>query len=223
LQQLTHLSFTDVTWASIHYANPPATAFSALTASRKLQHLSLYGCTMLQGLWQHIFPTGKQLPRLRELNIAFVEYTCGSAAMAAGSHLVSCCPSLQHFDMQFLHHRVELLSALSRLTGLHTLCLLVDFDDADEALGAVCQLTGLRQLDLASPSMEEALPLLQLTQLQQLTRLEYDGPREVCGDPLCFEMKVGGGMEGRIKSCSWCAFCGEYQELVPVGPANIVQ
>jgi hypothetical protein len=65
LQQLTHLSFTDVTWASAEHTNPPAAAYSALTASSKLQHLSMYGCTMLQGLWQHVFPTGRQLPHLR--------------------------------------------------------------------------------------------------------------------------------------------------------------
>jgi hypothetical protein len=97
---------------------------------------------------------------------------------------------LQHYNMQFLHHNVELLSSLSRLSRLHTLRLFVDNADATEDLGAVCQLTGLRQLDLASPGMEEGLPLLQLTQLKQLTRLEYDGPREVCGDRLLFETKV---------------------------------
>ena len=53
-------------------SNISAADFSALTASSKLQHLSLSRCWLPAGVWQHMFPAGRQLPQLRSLKITYV-------------------------------------------------------------------------------------------------------------------------------------------------------
>jgi hypothetical protein len=91
-----------------------------------------------------------------------------------GSSLVSCCPGLQHLDMWGARqYGIELLAPLQGLSGLHTLRLNSDVP-TDAELQAVCQLTGLRQLEVALP--HEATQAIMLTQLKHLTRLVYEGP-----------------------------------------------
>jgi hypothetical protein len=92
-----------------------------------------------------------------------------------GSRLVSCCPSLTYLDLQDMQCSAELLPALHGLSRLQDLCL---FDDRStvEGLEVVCQLTQLKDLVLLVPNTAEELLLLQLTQLKQLTYLEYSGP-----------------------------------------------
>jgi hypothetical protein len=70
LQQLTHLGLSCC--VMVEGSNPPAGAFTALTASSKLQHLDIRCCRLPAGVWQHIFPAGRQLPQLRGLHIANV-------------------------------------------------------------------------------------------------------------------------------------------------------
>jgi hypothetical protein len=38
------------------------TAYNGLTASSKLQHLNIEGMVLPAGVWQHVFPAGRQLP-----------------------------------------------------------------------------------------------------------------------------------------------------------------
>jgi hypothetical protein len=57
LQQLTHLDLYG-RLAGFEDGNPPAAAFAAITASSKLRHLDISGCTLPAGVWQHIFPAG---------------------------------------------------------------------------------------------------------------------------------------------------------------------
>jgi hypothetical protein len=66
----------------------------------------------------------------------------------------------------------ELLNALQGLSGLHTLAV----SATAETLTAVCQLTGLRDLDVALDGSAAEDLMLQLTQLRQLTSLRYDVP-----------------------------------------------
>jgi hypothetical protein len=78
LQQLTHLSFScsssDSSMMMVMMMSldsiPTAAAYSALTASSKLRHLDIGSCTLPAGVWQYVFPAGRQLPHLRELYIS---------------------------------------------------------------------------------------------------------------------------------------------------------
>ena len=177
MQHLTHLNLrSSPRGASVlldmQEGDPPATALAALTASSKLQSLSISHCTLPAGTWQHLFPAGRQLPFLQSLNISRVSQLGGSDATAPeASRLVSCCPSLQDLNMDELQCSAEPLTPLQGLSGLHTLHLLVSGPTAAEGLAAVCQLTGLKALSMCIQDVAEGLALLQLTQLRQLTEL----------------------------------------------------
>jgi hypothetical protein len=198
LQQLTHLDFTGtlsayaMEWGapaddgSETYQErdrPPAAAYAALTASSKLQYLNISNCTLPAGVWQHMFPAGKQLPHLETLVMSGVSRPSGLSA-AAPEGLVSCCPALRVLDMQSMRGSVKLLASLQGLSGLRILRLAPAssaWDELMEAEGfvAACRLTGLRELSLYTgytPATREGL-LRPLTQLQQLTRLYYEGAR----------------------------------------------
>ena len=181
LQQLTHLDLKNVLQSS-EASNPPAAAYAALTASSKLRHLNITGCTLPNGVWQHMFSAAKQLPHLRCLNVSGVRQGHGSSSIGPapeGSRLVSCCPTLESLGVEELNHGTGLLNALQGLSGLHTLSV---GDGAHTATSwqLLCQLTGLRSLsvtflhhDCLDPFIDPKGPLLQLTQLQHLTSLYY--------------------------------------------------
>jgi hypothetical protein len=159
---------------------PHPTAFAALTASSKLQHLIISGCTLPSGVWPHIFPAGRQLPHLQVLDIGHNKdclfhptRSCEWEPPLAGYQLVSCCPSLQSLDLSALPFHQELLGPLRGLSGLHTLRVSSRYSRR-KALAAVCQLTGLRELEVYAP-LATTPGLLQLAQLKQLTRLDYTG------------------------------------------------
>jgi hypothetical protein len=178
VQQLTFLRSCDV---SAEADAPPAAAFSALTASSKLQHLDISRCTLPAGVWQHLFPVGRQLPELQFLDISDVKQSRhGPAPAPEGSCLVSCCPGLQQLGIMQLQCSAERLSSLTGLSKLHTLCLAAH--TRVEGVEAVCQLTGLRELILDSPESPQGL-LLQLAQLKQLTHLYFSrtGTTELMG------------------------------------------
>lgn len=99
LQQLTHLSMSGSLLA-VEGSKPPAEAYAALTASSKLQHLDISRCTLPTGVWQHMFPVGRQLPNLQSLIIDNAMQPSGQyAEVPEGSRLVSCCPGLQSLHM----------------------------------------------------------------------------------------------------------------------------
>ena len=66
LQQLTYLvvSHTLLTIED----DSPLTTYSTITASSKLRHLDISGSSLPLGVWQHIFPAGRQLLHLQSLN-----------------------------------------------------------------------------------------------------------------------------------------------------------
>jgi hypothetical protein len=103
LQQLTHFDFEDA-WesTSVREYSPLPAAYSALTASSKLQYLNLSCCTLPPTAWQYVFPaSGRQLPHLKTLNTWGVflpddmptTTTCFTAPPEPSS-LASCCPNL---------------------------------------------------------------------------------------------------------------------------------
>jgi hypothetical protein len=168
LQQLIHLHLNCLSDAG--QGDPPVAAYSALTASSKLQLLDVSHCHMPAGVWQHVFSTGRQLPYLTSLNITDVREPL------EGSRLVSCCPSLQAlYVRRRVGGRSELLASLHELSALHTLHLTAEVGSAAATLQMVCQLTGLRELDVNS---HEAVTegVLQLSKLKQLTSLYYYEP-----------------------------------------------
>ena len=174
LQQLTHLGLGGCIFGE--EGNVPAGAYSALTASSKLQHLDISGCKLPAAVWHHTFPASKQLPHLRSLNIKHVTRPliigATRASTPAGSQLVSCCPGLKSLLMQGLkHNNAVLVLALQGLSGLRTLGL--GAFHAAERLDWVWQLTRLRELSINAPDNPRGLLLLQLTHLQQLTALTY--------------------------------------------------
>jgi hypothetical protein len=101
LRQLTQLTYLRLcnSLSAYQASNIPAAAYSALTASSKLQHLDISECVLPAGVWQHLFPAGRQLPHLTSLDIDGVEQPHGvnsrqPLAGPEGSLLASCCPRL---------------------------------------------------------------------------------------------------------------------------------
>jgi hypothetical protein len=182
LQQLTYLNLHRSLGVHISEQGAPepaAAAYAAITASSRLQHLDISQAILPTGVWQHVLPTDRQLPHLRELHILQVAHSQSlnsSAAAPEGSRLVKCCPGLQFLDMRWLWCSAELLAPLTGLTGLNSLRL-TGVGSSGIGIEAVCQLTGLRKLEMPlDPSASDKLQLLQLTHLVQLTKLEYAGP-----------------------------------------------
>jgi hypothetical protein len=141
------------------------------------------GCTLPEGVWQHLFPAGRQLLHLRSLDVSKIwEPSAEHAAAPEGSRLVSCCPGLQSLNLQHLQRSGQVLGPLQGLSGLHTLLLAAPCLEWEALLvadgrefDAVCQLTGLRELELTAPDALQEELLMKLTQLQHLTRLTYTG------------------------------------------------
>jgi hypothetical protein len=146
LQQLTYLNLE----CSLE-ATAPAAAYSALTASSKLKHLNVNRCMLPTGVWQHVFPAGRQLPHLQELDVGYctvhTSEDLAAAAAPEGSRLVSCCPALRSLQMQQLQYSAELLAPLTGLSGLHELYMR-PANESPEGLEVVYQLTGLRLLQM---------------------------------------------------------------------------
>jgi hypothetical protein len=132
--------------------NPPAAAFSALTASSKLQHLNISFCTLPAGVWQHLFCAGRPLPQLQSLVTDRV--TMDGSSATPGSSLVSCCPGLLSLEMLHMQCSKELLGALTGLSGLTHLSFgnVEGVIESREVLEQLCPLTGLRHLVLGARS-----------------------------------------------------------------------
>ena len=155
--------------------NPPASAYAALTASSKLQHLNISECRLPADVWQHLFPSSRLLPNLQAVDITMTQCVWQQPdrfpPFTECSRLVSCCPGLQSLKTGPLASSAALLAPLRRLSELRVLHCGWD-DGATEVVQAVCQLTALRELGVRGKlSMEEEGWLLQLTQLRQLTKL----------------------------------------------------
>jgi hypothetical protein len=170
LQQLTCLLLV----INLHStdASPPASAFSALTASSKLQRLDISYCTLPPGVWQCVFPAGRQLPHLQSLRMTGARFPTGPAAAPEGTRLASCCPGLQSLNIEGLQYSKGLLGSLQGLSCLHVLHLKPVPGSSEEGWAqGMYQLTALR--DLHVEEVEGEGLLLQLTQLRQLTCLDY--------------------------------------------------
>lgn len=171
LKQLTYLNLM----SSLRFVALVA-SYSALTASSNLQQMDLQTCVLPEGVWQHMFPTGRRLPHLQWLIIEYVRTPSGVASTTPdGGSLVSCCPVLQILQMDGLKHSAGLLSSLTGLSSLTHLGLRPVGDDIlPEGLDVVCRLTQLQSLHVSDFHDPEA-GLLQLAKLRQLTQLSLSG------------------------------------------------
>lgn len=102
--------------------------------------------------------------------------------------------------MTGLKYNTELLAPLQGLTALRTLDMPTPIK-ASEDLDGLCQLTGLRELSVVGKSGSAANGglVLQLTELTQLTRLDYSGPFN--GAPkefISLSSKVSGQASSRL-------------------------
>ena len=175
LQQLTHLGMVaSLGTGEGDGGSPPAAAYAALTASINLRSLDLRWCTLPPGVWQHVFPAGRQLQHLQVLDIGNVRQAGPSdyGPAPAGTLLVSCCPALRSLYMPYLTlSGAEVLGPLQGLSGLHALRLATVSTPCAQGLQSVGQLTGLRDLRIGcNEDMKESI-LRRLTLLQQLTNL----------------------------------------------------
>jgi hypothetical protein len=180
LQHLTHLElhsmFVSRPWEPTHGRSAPTAVFTALTASSSLQHLELRDVWMPPGALQHVFPPGQQRPELRTVVLSECLLPQGVEADDV-STLVACCGNLQRFELlccdtdPVAELPAELLRPLVRLSQQLTHLTLNYVVDSDVPQTLV-QLTELRALEVATPNSLSELGLLQLTQLQQLTKLK---------------------------------------------------
>ena len=176
LQKMQHLTHLDLGSYNASHQEPsvPTAAYSAVTASSKLQHLDISCCMLPPGAWQHMFPAGRHLPHLQALVVNEVRHPSGAAVAPEVSRLVSCCPGLQTLLMDYMQYSSELLAPLTGLSSLHELSLR-SACVSTEGMEVVSQLTGLRRLTLYGCSHAVGL-MLSLTHLQQLTYLELREP-----------------------------------------------
>jgi hypothetical protein len=164
-----------------------------LTASMQLQTVTISGKLSSQ----QVLGIAKLFPHLRGLE---VNICCsGRAPRLHTSRLVSCCPGLQQLVTPGFHYSAVELAQLSELSSLTKMSLRPD----SNAWDTVCLMTHLRHLRVSVPDGrkgEELQLLRQLTQLQQLTCLDFRG-----GDSSCCLTAV---------SCLLSSRCGSYSDLI---------
>ena len=214
LKQLTHLDLP-VPLKDVGVGDPPAAAYSALTASNKLHFLGIYGWSLPAGAWQHMFDAGRQLPHLTLLDISGVKNLAGGTAAAPeGGRLVSCCPRLQSLDMSGLRCTAGTLASLAGLSALHRLSVGTNAGDG-QGLIDLAQLTGLRELFVSVPNSEDMGLLLQLTELKQLTLLRYDGQWDGGADVYTLECEVRRGRD-TMRLLSFAVYAGHTMQPMPL-------
>jgi hypothetical protein len=120
LLQLTHLHLAHNMSVVKDEAPLPAAAYSALTASSKLQYLDARWFGLPVDAWQHVFPPGRQLPHLQEpaIRVTQTSAAAGSFPTLGGTSLVSCCPALESLYLKNVPHSAAVLGPLTALRGL---------------------------------------------------------------------------------------------------------
>jgi hypothetical protein len=165
-QQLTHVDLVMCQWEE--NGPPPAGAFAALTASSRLQHLSVRFLKHGAGALDSMLDNRRQLPNLKQLTWGFNE----GERTPSGSSIVRCCPGLEELHISMLHNPwgvcTQLLSPLCALVQLTSLSLKACRLQSIDVLH-ICSISGLREMFL---SLKAPLPALwQLSNLRSLTDL----------------------------------------------------
>jgi hypothetical protein len=188
LQQLQHI---DVCFGDDmgELDDAPMQQYSAFTASPQLTHLRIaaeqprhprrFPDALPPGAMQHIFPAGKQLPRLKQLHLNDAEADwhmkgkymelLGPGDLAA---IAAACPGLEQFwAIAAVEDDVQLID-LARMTSVTQLKIGGHYVDPAELSAAVAEMTQLQ--DLSVVGVIDLLPkdLAPLTQLTALRRLK---------------------------------------------------
>lgn len=172
MQHLRSLSLVQVLWA--HAAGQPPAAYSALTASSKLQQLDLSFSLIPAAAWYRMFdPATVSLPDLTSV------YILCSQAPITDTHLecmVQCCPKLSTLWIKgSLQHGAQ----LTGLAGAKTLTSLsLNHVSSDAALAVLAELQGLEELQMSVVSSICASGMLQLSALKALIRLRVESSPE---------------------------------------------
>jgi hypothetical protein len=144
----------------------PLTVITALTASSNIRYPSLAGSRLPDGVWQHVFaPDSSRLLQLEEVSLT-VPWVHPDLNLIDVECIARCCPNLKAFGLEGA--TAESLPLLAGLTKLHTTGV-----DDDFVCALVQQLSGLRDLHLDDTRKCTPDGLLELTGLQQLTRLKF--------------------------------------------------
>lgn len=146
MQQLTYLHLQD----TLDTEGVPFVNFSGLTASSRLQDLHVEDNSLYNGVWQHVFATGRVLPVLRQLTVRAWFFDLWSYEYLPSlntrdvERMVRCCPGLQRLDI-VAAPGVQ-LQALLQLTQLQHLEVSGAYqDDANVTqLSSLVSLTHLR-------------------------------------------------------------------------------
>lgn len=171
LQQLQLLTYLDLERCMRHVVD--VAAYAALSASSKLRSLTISGCELPQGMWQHIAANEGHLLCLTRLMANLHE--CDSSAPFITNDmagLATCCPALLELDITGATDTPQCLRPLVHLTALDMLNA-SNVDDA-AAAAVLAHLTRLVVLDIRSSTIHD-IGLLQLTTLVHLTRLTVSG------------------------------------------------
>jgi hypothetical protein len=163
----------------------PAAAFSALTASSKLQELVVESADELPLPWgavQHAFPAGRVLPHLTQLTLQGIlssvpepiEGTGGRPGFMSAQHLrdvVAACPGLVELHICNAVASDDLTPLLQLPSSVASLQL-AGSALGDGAAAAVARLTQLKSLEWDSSDHLTDAGLEQLTALTGLTHLQ---------------------------------------------------
>ena len=207
LPQLQQLTGLELRVACLEAASP--TALTALTASSNLKYLSLFNTRLPGGAdtWQQVFAAN--CSRLEEVSlIGSDNLECLKFKLTDLQCIVQRCPNLKAFSFQ--DATAEAVPLLTGLTMLYT----IEFDD-DFVRALVQQLGGLRDLHLADTRLCTPDTLLELTRLQQLTRLKlgYKYWREdksyYLTEPVEFVQQVRPNTR-LLNACCFIAFFSKY-------------
>jgi hypothetical protein len=169
---------------------PNPEAYSAFTASSRLQILDLTAAWLPPGAWAGIFPPSRQLLQLTSLRLVNMPNSLSSSDLAS---LVASCPAVGSLDLARSGSYGEELSVFKKLTSLTKLS--VACNNHQVATTVLPKLTGLEELRLGLLSRVKMGRLLPLTTMTQLTLLTVGSlPRD---DEHVFTVTVS-------KNCNCC-------------------
>jgi hypothetical protein len=169
LARLQHLEMSTVQWDPAGVASQH---FSALTASSCLTRLVVnlhIKPPLPEGAVRHMFPAHRQQPQLKFVQLSYVgiteAYCIDSADLVS---IASCCPALQHLDVNCTVQPGADVAGLLKLPHSCTSLKVGGAAFSDAAAATVAQLTQLKHLRWWQAKQ------LTDTGLQQLTALDLD-------------------------------------------------
>jgi hypothetical protein len=142
-----------------------------------------------------MFPADRQLSHLHTLELNFMRDRQGDYIAIEISAVARCCPNLRFLAVPGGRYSAAQLAPLTGLQHLTTLFLSKGAGSGHGAMGAICQLTQLRQLGFVPFSIaDDGELLLLLTPLRQLEAL-------ACFTNSCIERGSRHGFSCQVCAC----------------------